>query len=252
VSFTVDPDPYDRFMGRYSRLLAPQLADLAAVSAGQRVLDVGCGPGALTAELVKRLGATAVSAVDPSEPFVAAVEERHPGVDVRRAAAERLPFQDAEFDATLAQLVVHLMDNPTVGVDEMVRVTRKRGVVAASVWDYSGGRGPVSVLWDGARELDPEVVDESHLAGVREGHLAELFEAAGLQEVEETAHSIRVEHSSFEEWWEPFTLGVASAGSYVAGLDPARQAQLRERCREKLPTAPFLLTAHAWAARGLA
>jgi SAM-dependent methyltransferase len=222
VSFTVDPAAYDRFMGRYSLGLAPQLADLAAVFAGHRVFDVGCGPGALTAELVQRLGATAVSAVDPSEPFVAAVEERHPGVDVRRAGAERLPFQDAEFDATL------------------------------SVWDYSGGRGPVSVLWDAAREFDPEVVDESQLAGVREGHLAELFDAAGLQEVKEAAHSIRVEHSSFEEWWEPFTLGVGSAGSYVAGLDPERQAQLRERCRERLPTAPFLLTAHAWAARGLA
>ena len=134
----------------------------------------------------------------------------------------------------------------------MVRVTRKRGVVAASVWDYAGGRGPVSVLWDAARELDPELVDESHLAGVREGHLAELFEAAGLQEVEEAVQSIRVEHSSFEEWWEPLTLGVGPAGSYVAGLDSARQTQLRERCREKLPTAPFLLTAHAWAARGLA
>ena len=113
VSFTVDPGAYDRYMGRYSGLLAPQLADLAMVSAGQRVLDVGCGPGALTAELVKRLGAPAVSAVDPSEPFVAAVEERLPGVDVRRAAAEQLPFEDAEFDATLAQLVVLLMEEPT-------------------------------------------------------------------------------------------------------------------------------------------
>ena len=175
VSFTVDPGAYDGYMGRYSLLLAPQLADLATVSAGQRVLDVGCGPGALTAELVRRLGAPAVSAVDPSEPFVAAVEERHPGVDVRRAVAERLPFQDAEFDATLAQLVVLLMEDPAAGVAEMVRVTRKRGVVAASVWDYAGGRGPVSMLWDAARELDPSVTDESHLAGVREGHLVELF-----------------------------------------------------------------------------
>ena len=252
MSFIVDPEAYDRFMGRYSRLLAPQLADFAAVSTGQRVLDVGCGPGALTAELVERLGASAVSAVDPSEPFVLAAEARHPGVDVRRAAAEQLPFQDGEFDATLAQLVVHLMDNPTAGVDEMVRVTRGRGVVAACVWDYAGGRGPVSVVWDAAHELDTEVADESHLAGVREGHLAELFEAAGLQEVEEASHSIRVEHPSFEEWWEPFTLGVGPAGSYVSGLDPARQAELRERCREKLPPAPFVLKASAWAARGLA
>jgi SAM-dependent methyltransferase len=252
VSFAVAPDAYDRYMGRYSKLLAPQLADLAAVSEGQRVLDVGCGPGALTAELVKRLGAAAVSAVDPSQSFVAAAQERHPGVDVRRAAAEQLPFPDAVFDATLAQLVVLLMENPTVGVAEMARVTRKGGVVAACVWDYAGGRGPVSVLWDAARELDPDVVDESHLAGVREGQLAELFDAAGLHEVEEAVHSIRVEHSSFDEWWEPITFGVGPVGGYVAGLDPAQRDQLRERCREKLPTAPFVLTAHAWAARGLA
>jgi SAM-dependent methyltransferase len=252
VSFTVDPDAYDRYMGRYSRLLAPQLADFAGVCAGQRVLDVGCGPGALTAELVKRLGVAAVSAVDPSAPFVAATAERHPGVDVRLAAAEQLPFQDAVFDASLAQLVVLLMENPKLGVEEMVRVTRKRGVVAACVWDYAGGRGPISALWDAARELDPKIVDESHLAGVREGHLAELFEAAGLQEVDEAVHSISVEHSSFDEWWEPLTLGVGPAGGYVAGLDLTRQAQLRERCRENLPTAPFLLTAYAWAARGLA
>jgi SAM-dependent methyltransferase len=251
VSFTVAADAYDRFMGRYSVLLAPQFADFAAVVGIKRVLDVGCGPGALTTELVGRLGAEAVAAVDPSEPFVIAAQQRHPGVDVRRSSAEQLPFQGAEFDATLAQLVVHLMQDPTAGLDEMVRVTRKGGVVAASVWDYAGGRGPVSVLWDAARELDPDVVDESHLAGVREGHLAQLFEGAGLQEIEEAALSIRVEHSGFEEWWEPMTLGVGPAGSYAAGLDPERQAELRERCREKLSAAPFVLTASAWAARGL-
>src|SRR5215210_6845316 len=116
MTFTVAPDAYDRFMGRYSEPLAPQLAGFASVGSGQRVLDVGCGPGALTAELVKRLGPEAVFAVDPSEPFVAAVRERHPGVSVQRAAAEELPFPDRTFDATLAQLVVHFMADPVAGL----------------------------------------------------------------------------------------------------------------------------------------
>jgi SAM-dependent methyltransferase len=252
VSFTVAADAYDRFMGRYSVPLAPQFADFAAVAAGQRVLDVGCGPGALTAELVGRLGPAAVSAVDPSEPFVVAARERHPGVDVRRSAAEQLPFEDQTFDAALAQLVVHFMADPVLGLRELARVTHHHGVVAACVWDHAGGGGPLSVFWDAARELDPDVEDESQLAGSREGHLAELFQAAGLREIEASALSVKVEHRSFEDWWEPFTLGVGPAGAYAAGLDAKRQARLRELCRELLPAAPFALSARAWAARGLA
>jgi SAM-dependent methyltransferase len=251
VSFTVAAEAYDRFMGRYSVPLAPGFADFAAVADGQRALDVGCGPGALTAELVGRLGPGAVSAVDPSEPFVAAARERNPGVTVRRAPAEQLPFEDQAFDAALAQLVVHFMADPVVGLREMARVTRKRGVVAACVWDHAGGQGPLSPFWEAARELDPEVEDESQLAGAREGHLSQLLQAAGVHEVEETALSVEVEHPSFEEWWEPFMLGVGPAGGYAAALDAERQARLRALCRERLPEAPFVLTARAWAARGL-
>jgi len=251
VSFTVGADAYDRFMGKYSVLLAPQLADLAGIAAGQRVLDVGCGPGALTAELVRRLGPAAVTAVDPSEPFVAAARERHPGVSVRRAAAEQMPFVDQAFDAALAQLVVHFMTQPVMGLREMARVTRKHGVVAACVWDHAGGQGPLSLFWDAARALDPDVEDESQFAGAREGDLAQLFQAAGLHEIEESALSVNLEHPSFEDWWEPFTLGVGPAGGYVAGLDADRQARLRELCREMVPVAPFVLTARAWVARGL-
>ncbi len=250
MSFAVGADAYDRFMGRYSVLLSPQLADLAGVRSGQRVLDVGCGPGALTAELVNRLGPAAVSAIDPSETFVAATRVRYPGVSVQRAPAEQLPFPDQMFDAALAQLVVHFMSDPIAGLGEMARVTRPGGVVAACVWDHAGGHGPLSLFWEAVHELDPGVDDESRLAGAREGHLAELFEASGLHEIEETALSARVEHPSFEEWWEPFTLGVGPAGSYVAGLDPERQVRLREQCRALLPVAPFVLTARAWAARG--
>jgi SAM-dependent methyltransferase len=252
VSFVVPAAAYDRFMGRYSVLLSPQLCDVAGLSAGQRVLDVGCGPGALTAELVARVGAGAVSAVDPSEPFVAAARARNPDVDVQQASAEELPFADHAFDAALAQLVVHFMSDPAAGLAEMKRVTRPDGVVAACVWDHAGGRGPLSPLWDAARELDPGVRDESRLAGAREGDLRRLFESAGLREVEETALSVGVEHPTFDEWWEPFTLGVGPAGSHVAGLGPEAREQLRERCRARLPDAPFAVEARAWTALGVA
>ncbi len=252
MTFDVAAEAYDRFMGRYSRLLAPQLTDLAGVRSGQRALDVGCGPGALTAELVARLGPEPVAAVDPSEPFVAAARARYPGVTVLQASAEQLPFPDGAFDVALAQLVVHFMSDPVAGLAEMARVTRRDGVIAACVWDHTGGQGPLGLFWKAARELDPEVEDESQLAGTREGHLAELFEAAGLHGIEETVISATLEHPTFEEWWDPFTSGVGPAGSHVASLDPERQAELRERCRTLLPAAPFALTARAWAARGLA
>jgi len=251
VTFVVAAEAYDRFMGRYSRLLAPQLADLAGVAGGQRVLDVGCGPGALTAELVGRLGSGAVAAVDPSEPFVAAARERFPDVRIERAAAERLPFPDASFDTALAQLVVHFMGDPVAGLREMARVTRERGVVAACVWDHAGGQSPLGPFWNAARELDPGVEDESALAGARAGHLAELFRAAGLTEVQEHTLPVAVEHATFDDWWEPFTLGVGPAGAYVASLDTDRQEELRRRCRSILPAEPLRLAAHAWAARGL-
>jgi SAM-dependent methyltransferase len=212
-------------MGRYSSPLAPLFADFGRVSDGQTVLDVGCGPGALTGELVGRVGASAVTAVDPSESFVAAVEERHPGVTVRLAPAEELPFEDAIFDTALAQLVVHFMRDPVAGLGEMARVTR-------------------------VRELDPSAQDESLLAGAREGHLTDLFERSGLREVEETALTVSVEHPTFEEWWEPYALGVGPAGAYVVGLDPEAQEKLRERCRARLPEPPFVIEARAWSARG--
>jgi SAM-dependent methyltransferase len=252
VTFAVAADAYDRFMGRYSAPLAPQLADLAAVAPGQRALDVGCGPGALTAELARRVGPASVAAVDPSEPFVTAARERHPGVDVRRSAAEELPFADDAFDAALAQLVVHFMADPVGGLREMARVTRPGGVVAACVWDHAGGAGPLSVFWETARALDPSVVDEGRLAGAREGHLAELLAEAGLRELESTTLVVDVEHPTFAEWWEPFELGVGPAGSYAAGLEEERREELRERCRAELPPAPFTVRATAWAARGRA
>ena len=246
MSFDVSADAYGRFMGRFSEPLAAQFADLAEVGRGQRALDVGCGPGALTAELVSRLGAGAVCAAEPSASFAAAVAQRLPGVDVRRSAAEQLPFRDGAFDVTLAQLVVHFMTDPVAGLREMGRVTRRGGVVAACVWDHGGGRGPLTAFWRAARELDPAVTDESDLAGVREGDLARLFARAGLTDARAGTLTVRARYASFGEWWEPLTLGVGPAGAYVASLTPRRRALLRERCRRLLPGEPVDISGTAW------
>jgi SAM-dependent methyltransferase len=249
MSFAVPASAYDRFMGRYSSPLAPLFADYAGVEAGERVLDVGAGPGALTAELVSRVGAENVSAVDPSEPFVAALHERFPNVAAGQASAEELPFEDDGFDRTLAQLVVHFMADPIRGLREMARVTRTGGVVAASVWDHGGGHGPLSLYWELVREFDPGAGDESGLAGATEGHLTQLFEEAGIRDVEDVALTVYVTHETFEDWWEPYFLGVGPAGAYVAGLDDDAREALHARAAARFE-APFTIEARAWSARG--
>lgn len=245
-------DAYDRFMGRFSGPLAPKFIEMARVQPGARVLDVGCGPGMLTTELVARLGPDAVSAVDPSGPFVEAARERLPGVDIRLGSAEALPYDDGAFDAALAQLVVHFMAEPVGGLREMARVTRPGGVVAACVWDHASGGGPLSHFWSAVRTFDPRAADESALPGTRAGSLRELFEQAGLSDVEDTRLEVAAAFETFEEWWEPYTLGVGPPGDYVASLEPDEVSQLSEACRRALPDAPFQLAASAWAVRGSA
>jgi SAM-dependent methyltransferase len=250
VSFNVAADAYGRFMGRFSTPLAAELLTLTDLAPGDRVLDVGCGPGALTAQLVDRLGPDAVAAVDPSESFVAAVRSRLPGVSVQQAGAEALPFSDDTFDAAFAGLVVHFMTDPVAGIAEMRRVTRPGGAVAASVWDYEYARSPVSMFWRVVRDLDPSSPGEDLLAGVREGELVDFFARAGLMDVRPVTLTITVPIGSFEDWWEPYTLGVGPAGAYVAGLDEAGRETLREHCRRVVPAGPFEIEAAAWAAVG--
>jgi SAM-dependent methyltransferase len=249
MSFDVSADAYGRFMGRFSEPLAVQFVEYAGVQPGQRAVDVGCGPGALTAQLVERLGADAVAAIDPSAPFIEAVGERWPGVDAHSGGAEHLPFSDDDFDLALAQLVVLFMADPMAGLHEMRRVTRPGGVVAACVWDHAGDAGPLSTFWRAVRETDPGAGDESGLPGVREGHLAELFDAAGLKDIESTVLTVTVPFATFDDWWEPYTLGVGPAGDHVAKLGDAAREQLQARCAALLPAAPFELPASAWTVR---
>ena len=252
MTFDVAAEAYGRFMGRFAEPLAGPFADRAGVAPGMRALDVGCGPGALTAELVRRLGPAAVAAIDPSPPFVAAARERFGEADVREGVAERLPFSDGSFDVVLAQLVVHFMADPVAGLAEMRRVAQLGGRVAACVWDHGGDGGPLSAFWRAARDLDPHAPDESNMAGVREGHLVELSEAAGLTDIQPSTLVIRVEFASFDQWWEPFLLGVGPVGAYLGRLDPPRLAALRDHCEAVMPAGPFTVEASAWCVVGRA
>jgi SAM-dependent methyltransferase len=253
MSFEVPADAYDRFMGRFSQPLAPLFADFAGVSSSDhRVLDVGCGPGALTSVLAEALGEDGVAAIDPSQPFVTALGDRLPSVDVRLASANAIPFPDGGFDRALAQLVVHFMPDPVAGVQEMARVTRAGGTVAACVWDHAGRGGPLTAFWDAAHQMDDFVHDEAGMPGASEGSLAAIFTEAGLGGVVDSSLEVVVGFRDFDEWWIPFTLGVGPAGRYVAGLDEERREKVRALCAQLLPSGPFEIRAMVWAVRGTA
>lgn len=250
MSFDVPAEAYGQFMGRYSEPLAAAFLAGVAVPPGGTALDVGCGPGALTVLLAERLGPAAVAAVDPSESFVSALRHRLPAVDARVAGAEELPFADDLFDAALAGLVLHFLPDPVAGLTEMARVTRPGGVVAASTWDFAGRRDPLAIYRAAARQLGLAGSDESQSPGARQGHLAELFHAAGLRDIQPSELTVEVRSASFEDWWHPLTLGVGPAGAHIAGLDELTRGRLRERCAQLLPPGPVTIRATAWTCSG--
>jgi SAM-dependent methyltransferase len=252
VQFQAPAEHYDRFMGRYAPTLAAAFADAAGVGAGMRVLDVGCGPGGLTGELVARVGAGRVAAIDPAPQFADACRERHPGADVRVGPAEELPWEDASFDAALAQLVIAFMRDPDRGVREMARVTRPGGVVAACMWDvHDGGMTMLRTFWSAVGEIVPDAGGEHLRPGTREGDIADRLRRAGLDDVRDGSVTARAEYAGFDDFWEPFTLAVGPAGEYLRSLDAEQQAAVREGCRKRLPAdGPFALDARAWFARG--
>ncbi len=251
MTFEASGEHYDRFVGRYLPELGPALADAAGVRPGQRALDVGCGPGGLTSELVSRLGAESVAALDPSASFVVACRERNPGVDVRLGVAEQLPFPDRSFDVALASLVVPFMQDPVRGVREMARVAP---AVAACVWDYGEGMEMLRVFWEAAAAVDPGAPGEKGLIGSSSGDLGRIFGQAGLGEIDEGALDVGAEYAGFGDWWEPFEYGIGPAGSYCVSLDDEHRAALREECRLRLgdPHGPFRAPARAWYAAGRA
>jgi len=254
-TFRTSPAAYDGHVGRYGPELARGLIRLAAVSSSDRVIDVGCGTGLLAAELAIVVGPDNVTAVDPSESFLAACRTRVPGADVRLASAESLPFDRESFDCALSQLVVNFMSDPNAGVAEMRRVTKPGGRVAACVWDYAGEMTLLRAFWDAAAALDPEArsLDEGvSMRNADPDSLRSLWLDVGLDEVEIAELRPSAHYASFAGLWEPFATGVAPSGAYTVSLDPQGQAALRDEFFNRLgsPAADFTMAARAWAVVG--
>ena len=250
--FSAPAEAYDAFMGGYSHLLAPPFAEFAAADAGQRIVDVGCGPGALTEVLAAVVGPASTCAADPSPGFVAACASRVPGADVRTAPAEALPWDDASFDAALAQLVFAFVGDPPQGLAEMCRVVRPGGVVAACTWDLDE-MAMLRRFWDAALVLQPAAPAEgsaTRFANRRD--IEELWRSGSLADVAVEPIDIEREYADFDAYWQPFLAGIGPAGAYCVALDEDARVALREECRRQLgtPAGSFTLPARAWAVRG--
>jgi SAM-dependent methyltransferase len=253
--FRAPAEAYDRYMGRYGRALGRALITAAGVRPGERVVDIGCGPGALTTELVALLGDRSVAGVDPSAPFAEACRTRLPGVDVRVATGEALPFDDGAFDHALAQLSINFMDDAPAAVREMARVTRRGGTVAAAVWDYAGEMTLLRAFWGAAAELDPSAAARDEGTSMKfcdAPGLAALWTSAGLAAVDVAPVVVGADYEGFADLWAPLELGVGPAGAYAVALPADRRAALAYEVRRRLGVggAPFHLTARAWVARG--
>lgn len=251
--FSGSADAYDRFMGRYSRQLATPFADFAGIAANMRVLDVGAGTGALTDELVARVGPQLVAAAEPSSDYAASLRERHTDVEVRQAPAEDLPWEDDAFDAGLAQLVVTFMTDAPRAVRELARVLRPGGTAATCMWEIEGME-MMNALREVRRRVqqgDAPVVATDFRD---ERSLRALFEGAGLSAVETTTIEVSVTYSSVDELWEPSIHVGGPGGPAADSFSPEQLALGREVFEQALgaPAGSFTLSGRAAAVRGTA
>ncbi len=253
-----DADSYERFMGRWSRLVAPQYVDFARIHDGNRVLDVGCGTGALASTIVSLRPHCRVNGIDPSPEYVSCAQARSTGAAITYQVgdAQSLTFPDSTFDATVSLLVFNFIPDARKAVAELRRVTRRGGSISAAVWDYGEGMQMLRIFWDAAVAVDStaERLDERHMPLCRAGELRSLWEAAGLRNIEEKRLEIVMEFRSFEDYWNPFLEKQGPAGAYVASLTKDRRLALRDRLKAALTgpdaRAGLKLRARVWAVRG--
>jgi SAM-dependent methyltransferase len=255
-------DPYERYIGRWSRQVAPRFLAWLGAPAASRWLDVGCGTGALTAAILDRADPRSVVGVDPSEGFLETARRRlarartEGRAELRLAAATALPLRDRAVDVTVSGLVMNFLADLTDALAEMSRVTVVGGVVGGYVWDYGGRMEPIRRFWDAATEIDPRAasLDEGvRFPLCRPESLRVAFETAGLGDVRVGALDIATRFAAFEDYWEPFLGGQGPAPAYAVALDEVTRGRLRDLLRDRLPTrtdGSIDLVARAWAVCG--
>jgi SAM-dependent methyltransferase len=250
-------NPYEQYVGRWSRQVAPRFLSWLNMPAGRRWLDVGCGTGALCAAILDRCSPSSVTGVEPSEGFLKTAKENLGSrADLHLGNATAIPLADSSADVVVSGLVLNFVPDPRAGLLEMARVTGKGGTIAAYVWDYAGKMELMRYFWDAAVELDPQAakLDEGPRFPLCHSEpLERLFTGAGLKGAEVRALDIPTPFASFDDYWRPFLGGQGPAPAYAMSLDETARARLRDRIKERLPTAPdgkISLIARAWAVRG--
>ena len=252
-------DAYERYMGRWSRQVAPLFLHWLDAPPGRRWLDVGCGTGALCTAVLERCAPAAVTGVDPSAGFLSTVRSRlSAGVVLHQAPAGALPLPDAAVDVTVSGLVLNFVPDATAALREMARVTATGGTVAVYVWDYAGKMELIRRYWDVAAEVDPaaRARDQGERFPLcQPPALTTAFDSAGLQQVSTSAIEITLRFADFDDYWQPFLGGQGPAPAHAMNLDEATRNRLRDRLRASLPLrsdGALELAARAWAARGTA
>lgn len=250
--------PYERYIGRWSRQLAPMFLAWLDLPRDQRWVDVGCGTGALSAAILEHGAPADVVGIEPSEGFMKlASQELGDRVRFLAGSADRLPLEDACADAVVSGLVLNFLPDLPGGLADMQRVAAEEATVAAYVWDYAGRMAVIRMFWDAASALDPAC------AGLHEGvrfplcgadPLRAAFTAAGLVQVDTTALDLSASFANFEDYWQPFLGGQGPAPAYVATLTEQQVSRLRDRLASLVEAGPgggFSLPARAWAVRGI-
>ena len=259
-SMFADAEAYDRFMGRWSRLVAPRLVEFARLPGQGRLLDVGSGTGALAFAMAQRHHEARILGIDPSKQYVAYAVERNPYPDRARfevGDTQRLHFDSVSFDGAASLLVFNFIPDPIEALLELRRVTKPGGGISAAVWDYGAGMRMLRIFWDAAVSVDrdAEKLDERHMPLCRAGELSALWKQGGLDHIQEQAMDIEMRFESFADYWEPFLLGQGPAGSYARRLGRAKLDELRREVIRLLSPSgektPFALPARVWAVRGV-